>query len=354
MAAALRDKGYTPFVSSRQAETGSTSTSRGGGLLTAVSSKYVAEHKVLSFTEVVPGTSAALQIRTDKGCLTLLNVRGPQAGCTPWAGRAAFWADIQTYATARSLGGRHPILIAGDTNVYIDATTNPATEHFRADWQACGLQKATAGGEEDVIPTLHPSRHRVDTFLVNAPPAVVPAGERLGPRHGAPPGDWVGPPPGPPGPSGPPRCGRAHSGAHPLQPHEGPPPPVRCRGPACPALPVGSGHRCTGRALSSALACPAEQHAYGSMPAAAGDKMFKHLHAAHDALAHTVSSRQPSPAGSDPAGGDPPESGKRLQAAILRYDALAACVPAVYQANAAQHGIHCEAALRLTEALQGA
>ena len=99
---------------------------------------------------------------------------------------------------------------------------------------------------------------------------------------------------------------------------------------------------------------PAEQHAHGSMPAAAVDKVFEHLHAAHDALARTVGRRQPSPAGLDPAGGDPPKSGKRLQAAILRYDALAACGPAAYQANAAQHGIHSEAALRLTEALRGA
>ena len=44
VAAALQDKGYTPFFSSWLAETGATSTSRGGGLLTAVSSKYVAEH----------------------------------------------------------------------------------------------------------------------------------------------------------------------------------------------------------------------------------------------------------------------------------------------------------------------
>ena len=47
---------------------------------------------------------------------------------------------------------------------------------------------------------------------------------------------------------------------------------------------------------------PVEQHAYGSMPAAAVDKVFEHLHAAHDALAHTVGRRQPSPVGSDPAG----------------------------------------------------
>ena len=55
VAAALRDKGYTPFFSSRLAETGATSTSRGGGLLTTVSSKYVAEHEVLSFTAIVSG-----------------------------------------------------------------------------------------------------------------------------------------------------------------------------------------------------------------------------------------------------------------------------------------------------------
>ena len=80
VAAALRDKGYTPFLSSRLAETGATSTSRGGGLLTAVSSKYVAEHEVLSLTEIVPGKAAALEIRMDGGGLTLINVHGPQAG----------------------------------------------------------------------------------------------------------------------------------------------------------------------------------------------------------------------------------------------------------------------------------
>ena len=129
----------------------------------------MAEHKVLSFTDLVPGKAAALKIRTDKGGLSLINVHGPQAGCTAWAGRAAFWAGIQAYAAARSLSGRHLVIIAGDTNVYIDATTNLATEHFRSGWQACGFQRATAGGAQDMSPTLHPSRHRVDTFLVNEP-----------------------------------------------------------------------------------------------------------------------------------------------------------------------------------------
>ena len=61
------------------------------------------------------------------------------------------------------------MVIAGYTNIYMDATTNPATEHSRAGWEACGFRRATAGGEEDMTPTLHPSRHRVDTFLVNEP-----------------------------------------------------------------------------------------------------------------------------------------------------------------------------------------
>ena len=103
------------------------------------------------------------------GGLTLIDLHGPQEGCSPWAGRAAFRADKEMYATACSLGGRHPVVIAGDTNVYMDATSNPATEHFHAGWEACGFRRATAGGEEDMTPTLHPSRHRVDTFLVNEP-----------------------------------------------------------------------------------------------------------------------------------------------------------------------------------------
>ena len=167
MAAALWNKGHTPFFSSSLTETGVTSTSRGGGLLTAVSSKYMAEHQVLSFTEIVPGKAVALEIRTDRGDLTLINVHGPQAGCSPWARRAAFWADIQMYAMVRSLSGSHPVVIAATTNVYMDATTNPATEHLCAGWEACSFRRATAGGVEDMTPTLGLSGHRVDTFLIN-------------------------------------------------------------------------------------------------------------------------------------------------------------------------------------------
>ena len=243
VAAALRDKGYTPFLSSRLAETRATSGSRGGGLLNAVSSKYVAEHEVLSFTEIVPGKAAALEICTDGGGLTLINVRGPQAGCSPWAGRAAFWADIQMYATARSLGGRHPVVIAGDTNIYMDATTNPATEHFRVGWEVCGFRRATAGGEEDMTPTLHPSRHRVDTFLVNEPLLPWSLRESVWARGMAHPqvigSDHLQVRRALPGLLS--AAGRAAVPA----PYS-PPPRVRRRGRDCPTLPVGGGHRRAG------------------------------------------------------------------------------------------------------------
>ena len=61
------------------------------------------------------------------------------------------------------------MVIAGDTNVYMDATSNPATEHFRAGWEACGFHRVTAGSQEYMTPTLHPFRDRVDSFLVNEP-----------------------------------------------------------------------------------------------------------------------------------------------------------------------------------------
>ena len=318
VAAALWDKGYTPFLSNPLAETGTTSTSRGVGLLTAVSSKYVAEHKVLSITKLVSGKAAAHEIRTDKGGLTLINVHGPQAGCSPWSGRTAFWTDMYAmydmYATARSLGGRHPVVIAGDTKVHIDTTTNPSTEPFCAGWEACGFKRATEGGMEDMTPTLHPSRHRVDTFLVNELLLPWSLGESVWARgmarpqviwldrlpvllelpglldtagHAAVPGPW------------------GHT--------EGCLPPYDAK--------AALVQRCLWVSVTAAqeepsLAAwlgPAEQHAYGSVPATAVDKVFEHHHATHDALARTLGHRQPSPVGLDPAGGDPPGSRKRLR-----------------------------------------
>ena len=101
---------------------------------------------------------------------------------------------------------------------------------------------------------------------------------------------------------------------------------------------------------------PAERHTYGLMRTEAMEKVFDHLHAAHESLARVVGQRQPSKTGPDPPhpGKDPPKSGVRLQATVLRYDALGACARAAYQTNAALHGIHTKAALWLTEALREA
>ena len=296
MAAALRDKGYTPFLSSRLAETGSTS--RLGGLLTAVSSRYVVEHEVLGFTELLPSKAGALKIRTDKGGLTLINVDGPQAGCSPWAGRAAFWTTIQMYATARSLGWRHLVNVAGDINVYMDAPTNPAMEHFRSGWVACGLQGATAGGAEDMTSTIQPSRLSVDSFLVNEP--LLPWSLRKS--------VWAR------GVTHPQVVGSDHLPVRLVLP----PTATRRAASSCTTLMLHPSSAVCGRrslphkrpSLAPWLG-PTERHTYGSMRAAAMDKVFEHLHAAHDAPARVVGRRQSPPAGSDPMGGDPPESRKR-------------------------------------------
>ena len=206
-----------------------------------------------------------------------------------------------------------------------------------------------------MTPTLHPSRHRVDTFLVNEPLLPWSLRESVWARSMAHPqvvgSDHL------------PVClalpGLLNAAGHAAIPT----PYSHTEGRQLPydaeAAPV---RRCLWAAVTAALdepslapwLGPAEQQAYGSMPTAAVDKVFEHLHVAQDALAQVVGRRQPSPAETDPAGGDPPESGKRLQVAILRCDTLAACAPAAYHADAAQHGIRSAAALRLTEKLRGA
>ena len=350
VAAALRDKGYTAFFSSRLAETGATSTSRGGGLLTAVSSKYVAEHEVLSFTEIVPGKAAALEIRTDGGGLTLINVHGPQAGCSPWAGQAAFWADIQMYATARSLGGRHPVVIAGDTNIYMDVPANPATEHFRAGREACGFRRAAAGGEEDMTPSLHPSRHRVDTSLVNEPLLPWSLRESVWARGMAHP-QVVGSDHLPVRLALPGLLSAAGRAAMPT-------PYSHTEGRLLPydaeAAPV---QHCLWAAVTAAqdepsLAPwlgPAEQHNYGSMPAAAVDKVFEHLHATHQGPGGCGGTPTAVPRGDGPGGrGASPraESSSRQRSSAMTPWQRA-------RRQRTRHGIRSEAALRLTEELQG-
>ena len=237
----------------------------------------------------------------------------------------------------------------------MDATTNPATEHFRAGWEARGFRRATTGGEEDMTSTLNPSRHRVDTFLVNEPILRWSLRESIWARGKAQPqvigSDHLPVRPALPGLLS--AAGRAavptpysHTEGHLLPYDAGVAPVQHCLWAAVTAAQDDP-------SLAPWLG-PAEQHAYGSIPAAAVDKVFERLHAAHDALARVVRRRQPSLAGTDPAEGDPPESGKQLQAAVLRYDTLAAWTPAAYQADAARHGIRSEAALWFAEELRGA
>ena len=231
VAAALRDKGYTPFFSSWLAETGATSSSRGGGLLTAVSSKYVAEHEVLSFTEIVPGKAAALEIRTDGGGLTLINVHGPQAGCSAC-----------TQPRWETPGGHHR------RHHHLHGCHHQPG-HRALPSGLGGLRFLEGhgrwrGGHDPHAPPVPAQGGHLPGQ--RAPHAVVPAGKRLGSRHARPPGNQLGPPAGPPGTAGPPQRSGARGGAHPLQPHGAPPPPVRRRGRARPTLPAGGGHRRAG------------------------------------------------------------------------------------------------------------
>ena len=135
------------------------------------------------------------------------------------------------------------MFIARNTNIYMDATTHPATEHFQAGREACGFRRATADGVEDMTPMLRPSRHRVDTFLVNEPLLpwslresvwargmahhLVIGSDHLPVRLALP--------------------GLLNAAGHAAMPapysHVRQPPPVRRRGCARPELPVGDGHR---------------------------------------------------------------------------------------------------------------
>ena len=73
------------------------------------------------------------------------------------------------YAAAPSLDGQHAVVVAGNSNIYMDVAINPATEHLSSAPEACGFWMAAGGGTEKMTPRLRPSRHRVDAFPVNKP-----------------------------------------------------------------------------------------------------------------------------------------------------------------------------------------
>ena len=155
-----------------------------------------------------------------------------------------------------------------------------------------------------MTPTLHPSRHRVDTFLVNEPLLPWSLRESVWAR----------------GMAHPQVIGSDHfpvrlalRGLLNAEGHAAIPAPyshtegrlLLYNAEAAPvqrslwaAVTAAQGEPSLAPSLG-----PAEQHAYGSMPAAAVEKVFEHLQAAHDALARVVGRRQPSQVGSAPAGG---------------------------------------------------
>ena len=164
-----------------------------------------------------------------------------------------------------------------------------------------------------MIPTFHPSRHSVDTFLVNEPLLLLSLRESVSARGMALPevvvSDHL------------PVClalpGLLNAAGHATMPT----PYSHTEGRVLPynaeAAPIERSLWAAGTAAQDEPSLapwlgPAEEQAYRSMPAPAVDKVFEHLHAAHDALARVVGRRQLSPAATDLAGGDPPESGKRL------------------------------------------
>ena len=156
VAAALPDKGYNRFIISQLAETGATSTSRGGGLLTGVSSKYVAEQEVLSFTETVPGRSA----RTEEA--------SPSSTSTDHRRAAPRRRDGRRSGPTYKCMPRRAAAV-GDTRLSSQET--PTSTWMPLPRGLGGLRfleghSRRPGGHD---PTLHPSRHRVDTFSVNEP-----------------------------------------------------------------------------------------------------------------------------------------------------------------------------------------
>ena len=292
----LQDKGYIPFFSSHLVETAYSPRSAAS---TWLSTRCSASWKS-SQARPWPWESA----RTRGASLSSTST-GRRPAAPPWAGRAAFWGDIQMYAAARRLGGRPAVMVAGNTNIYMDTTTNPTTEQFCSGWEVCGFQGAAAGAPVGNIPTLHPSRRRVDTFLVNEPLLLWPLRESV----------WA------PGLAQPQVVGSDHLPVRLFLTHL-----LGAAGEA--EIHAASSHtvgrlllydpnaapvqRCLWTAVTAAqddpsLAPwlgPAKQHAYEKMTAAAADKMFEHLHAAHESLARVVGRQHPSLAGMDPSGKD--------------------------------------------------
>ena len=181
-ATAPRDKVYIPFLSERVVKTGSPS--RGLGLLTAVSFKYMPENKVLSYTEIVQGEPRPCASACTGRGLTLINVYRPQARRSPSAGQVSLLTDVQMYATACRLCGQQALIIAGNTNLYVDATPS----YGKCPLRLRGLRHPDGHSSLDGEHEGHTSPVAALGGRVpgqRAPRVMVPAGRCLDPGHGA-------------------------------------------------------------------------------------------------------------------------------------------------------------------------
>ena len=82
------------------------------------------------------------------------------------ASKASFWADVATYAVAKSAGGTKAVLLGGDLNLWLESPGQPTTRTFQALWEQCGFHSVGAAAEEDRLPMR--AGHRLDSFLLNS------------------------------------------------------------------------------------------------------------------------------------------------------------------------------------------
>ena len=132
VAAALRDKGYTAFLSSQLAETGATSTPRGGGLLTAVSSKYVAEHEVLIWKLSQGGPRPWRSARTEGASPSSTSTGRKQAAPCGRDGRRSGPTYKCMPRHAASVGGTRWSSPATPTSTWMSPPTRPRSTSERA------------------------------------------------------------------------------------------------------------------------------------------------------------------------------------------------------------------------------
>ena len=99
--------------------------------------------------DIVPGKGMALDVVTEGGSFTVIDVHSPGSGGDSWASKVSFWADVAMYAAARSAGGTRPVLIDRDLNIWLESPGHFTTRQFMALWEQCGFLSAGRTAEED-------------------------------------------------------------------------------------------------------------------------------------------------------------------------------------------------------------